>query len=79
MGSLDSQSGEEILDLLAELNRSQSTTIFIVTHERRVAQSTQRFLRMSDGRIVAADRLTDPLDEDLHTLPTAGWARPSSA
>jgi ABC-type lipoprotein export system ATPase subunit len=67
-GSLDSQSGEEILDLLAELNRSQGSTILIVTHDRRVAQSTQRILRMSDGRIVADHRLTDPLEEDLHTL-----------
>jgi len=67
-GSLDSQSGEEILDLLAELNRGQGTTILIVTHDRRVAQSTQRILRMSDGRIVADHRLTDPLEEDLHTL-----------
>jgi ABC-type lipoprotein export system ATPase subunit len=67
-GSLDSQSGEEILDLLAELNRSRGTTILIVTHDRRVAQSTQRILRMSDGRIVADHRLTDPLEEDLHTL-----------
>jgi ABC-type lipoprotein export system ATPase subunit len=67
-GSLDSQSGEEILDLLAALNRSQGTTILIVTHDRRVAQSTQRILRMSDGRIVADHRLTDPLEEDLHTL-----------
>jgi putative ABC transport system ATP-binding protein len=67
-GSLDSQSGEEILDLLAELNRSQGATILIVTHDRRVAQSTQRILRMSDGRIVADHRLTDPMEEDLHTL-----------
>ena len=67
-GSLDSQSGEEILDLLADLNRSQGTTILVVTHDRRVAQSTQRILRMSDGRIVADHRLTDPLEEDLHTL-----------
>ena len=39
-GSLDSQSGEEILALLADLNRSQGTTIVVVTHDRRVAQAT---------------------------------------
>ena len=59
-GSLDSQSGEEVLALLAELNRTQGTTIVIVTHDRRVAQVTQRIVRMHDGRIVADHRLRRP-------------------
>jgi putative ABC transport system ATP-binding protein len=67
-GSLDSQSGEEILDLLAHLNTSQGTTIAIVTHDRRVAQSTQRVLYMRDGRIVDDHRLVDPMEEDLRML-----------
>ena len=64
-GSLDSQSSEEILALLAELNRSQQTSIVVVTHDRRVAQATQRILRMQDGKIVSDHRITDPLEEDL--------------
>ena len=64
-GSLDSQSSDEILALLAELNRSQQTSIVVVTHDRRVAQVTQRILRMQDGKIVSDHRITDPLEEDL--------------
>ena len=67
-GSLDTQSGEEVLALLADLNRIQSATIVVVTHDRRVAQATQRIVRMSDGRIVSDHRLLDPLEEDLRTL-----------
>jgi ABC-type lipoprotein export system ATPase subunit len=67
-GSLDSQSGEEILALLADLNRSQGTTIVVVTHDRRVAQATGRIVQMKDGRIVSDHRLDDPLQEDLRTL-----------
>jgi ABC-type lipoprotein export system ATPase subunit len=67
-GSLDSQSGEEILQLLADLNESERTTIAVVTHDRRVAQSTQRIVRMKDGQIVSDHRLDDPLQEDLRML-----------
>ncbi len=64
-GALDSQSSEEIMALLADLNRIQQTSIMVVTHDRRVAQATQRILRMQDGRIVSDHRITDPLEEDL--------------
>ncbi|HRW49765.1 MAG: ABC transporter ATP-binding protein [Caldilinea sp.] len=67
-GSLDSQSGEEILELLGELNRSEGTTIAVVTHDPRVAQATQRILRMQDGSIVEDHRVSDPLEEDLRAL-----------
>jgi ABC-type methionine transport system ATPase subunit len=67
-GSLDSQSGEELLALLAQLNRDQGTTIIVVTHDRRVAQATQRIVRMRDGRIVDDHQLLNPLEEDLRML-----------
>jgi ABC-type lipoprotein export system ATPase subunit len=67
-GALDSQSGEDVLALLAELNQSQQATIVVVTHDRRVAQATGRILRMQDGRVVDDHRVDDPLLEDLRTL-----------
>lgn len=67
-GSLDSQSSEEIMDLLAALNDSQKTTIVVVTHDRRVAQATRRILRMQDGNVVSDHRITDPVVEDLRTF-----------
>ena len=51
-GSLDSQSGKEVMDLLAELNTSQNTTLVIVTHDEQVARRGKRLVRMLDGRIV---------------------------
>jgi ABC-type lipoprotein export system ATPase subunit len=67
-GSLDSQSGEDILALLEQLNRDRGTTIVVVTHDRRVAQATQRIVRMRDGRVEEDHRLTNPLEEDLRML-----------
>ena len=67
-GALDSQSSEEILALLAQLNENQGTSIVVVTHDRRVAQATQRILRMQDGKIVSDHRITDPIEEDLRML-----------
>lgn len=67
-GSLDSQSGEEVLALLGRLNAEQGTTVVIVTHDRGVAQVTQRIVRMRDGRVEADHRLANPLEEDLRML-----------
>ena len=50
-GNLDSQMGEEIMAVLHELNR-QGTTIVMVTHDARLAEGTQRTIRLFDGRQV---------------------------
>jgi putative ABC transport system ATP-binding protein len=50
-GNLDSQTTEEVLALLGQLNREQGLTIVIVTHESDVAAHAQRLVRLRDGRI----------------------------
>jgi len=50
-GNLDSKMGEEIINLLHELNR-EGTTIVMVTHDEHIAKETQRIIRFFDGRRV---------------------------
>jgi len=49
-GNLDTQTTEDILDLLGNLHRA-GKTIIIVTHEKEVAKRARRIIRLLDGRI----------------------------
>jgi putative ABC transport system ATP-binding protein len=51
-GNLDSQMGEEIMDILKGLNRDQGTTVVMVTHDAQKAAETNRTIRLFDGRQV---------------------------
>jgi putative ABC transport system ATP-binding protein len=52
-GNLDSGMGEEIMDILHDLNKNDGTTIVMVTHDDRFARRTDRIVRLFDGRQVA--------------------------
>ena len=52
-GNLDSRMGEEIMEILHRLNTDAGTTIVMVTHDQRWADSTTRIVRLFDGRQVA--------------------------
>lgn len=49
-GALDSKTGEEILDLFAELNQ-RGHTIIMITHDLNIAQRAGRIIRVKDGEI----------------------------
>lgn len=51
-GSLDSQSGCDVLDLLTQLNEAQGTTLVVVTHDPIIAQRGRRLIRLLDGRVI---------------------------
>jgi len=50
-GNLDSDSTEQVYDLLREINRKFKTTFIIITHDRRIAEKADRIIEIKDGRI----------------------------
>ncbi|HWD49299.1 MAG TPA: ABC transporter ATP-binding protein [Rhizomicrobium sp.] len=55
-GNLDTQTGEGVSDLLFALHERARTTLFLVTHEERLAQRCSRIVSLKDGLIVADER-----------------------
>ena len=50
-GNLDSTSGDEIMEILLQLNKEHGTTLIFVTHDPEVAEQTQRVIYLRDGLI----------------------------
>ena len=71
-GNLDTTAGQDLMDLLHEINQSQGTTFIVVTHDLSVARQTRRVLVMADGKIVREDLIGSPLEEDLKVWQHSG-------
>ena len=50
-GNLDTASGEEVMDILEDLNRHEGATVIAITHEHEVAARAQRMLTLRDGNL----------------------------
>jgi putative ABC transport system ATP-binding protein len=50
-GDLDSETANEIMDLLVDLNQEQRLTFILVTHDRNVGNRCGRIVRMRDGLV----------------------------
>ncbi|MCG3217934.1 MAG: ABC transporter ATP-binding protein [Candidatus Heimdallarchaeota archaeon] len=51
-GDLDSVTGEEIIELLVDLNKEDKVTIIMVTHDEEALRPGMRVLLLSDGQII---------------------------
>ncbi|MGA0108123.1 MAG: ABC transporter ATP-binding protein [Candidatus Nanopelagicales bacterium] len=54
-GALDSQSGEQVMNLMEALHK-EGKTIILITHEAEVANRAHRRITLKDGKIVSDDR-----------------------
>ncbi|HEX8183236.1 MAG TPA: ABC transporter ATP-binding protein, partial [Blastocatellia bacterium] len=50
-GNLDTDNGEQVMRLLADLNREMGVTIILATHSEEAARYTRRIIHMRDGLI----------------------------
>ena len=51
-GNLDSESTEQVYALLRDINKRFGTTFLIVTHNRKIAEKTDRIIEIKDGKII---------------------------
>ncbi|MFN8474011.1 MAG: ABC transporter ATP-binding protein [Anaerolineae bacterium] len=70
-GNLDSHNTQEIMGLLNDLNRSQGTTLLVVTHNHEVARATRRIITIRDGKVQRDIRLRTVFDSDLYDLKSS--------
>jgi putative ABC transport system ATP-binding protein len=59
-GSLDTLTGEKVMDLLTGLAREQGSTVVLITHDARVAAYADRVATVRDGEVSAGLGLTTP-------------------
>ncbi|MEE4274656.1 MAG: ABC transporter ATP-binding protein [Thermoleophilia bacterium] len=71
-GNLDTVNTAAVYDLFRTIHRELGTAFLIVTHDRAVAQQTDRILEVADGRLVQDVR-------DVYATPASGGAEAAAA
>ena len=56
-GNLDSKSGREVMMYLRKMNEELGTTVIVVTHDREIAEMTDRIIHIKDGKIIGEEVL----------------------
>jgi lipoprotein-releasing system ATP-binding protein len=51
-GNLDSDTTQQIYELMREINRKFGTTFLIITHDQHIAEKTDRIIEIKDGRVI---------------------------
>ncbi len=65
-GNLDGKTGEQVLELILELNRQEGATMVLVTHDPGLAAHADRVIHLRDGLVVS-----DVMKEDYEPVPNS--------
>jgi putative ABC transport system ATP-binding protein len=52
-GNLDTQNGQQVLSLLADLNQEQGQTVILATHSREADSLASRIIKLKDGHVLS--------------------------
>jgi predicted ABC-type transport system involved in lysophospholipase L1 biosynthesis ATPase subunit len=74
-GNLDTQNTADIMALLSDLNRTQGTTLIIVTHNHEVAQVTRRVITLRDGKIQGDVAVRSEFESELLDFKSSAFGR----
>jgi putative ABC transport system ATP-binding protein len=55
-GAVDTETAQQLVDLLKRLNREDQVTIVIVTHDLDIAAQAKRHIRLKDGKVLSDER-----------------------
>ena len=58
-GNLDTQNSREVIGLLKEASKKYEQTIIMITHSKGIAQTADRILQVSDGKMTDFGRVQD--------------------
>ena len=57
-GNLDEETGQNVIELLLNLNKESGTTLVIVTHDMELARMTQRILKLKGGKVLETETVS---------------------
>ena len=55
-GAVDTETAQQLVDLLKRLNTEDQVTIVIVTHDLDIAKQATRQIRLKDGKVLTDER-----------------------
>ena len=60
-GAVDTETAQQLVDLLKVLNRQEGVTLVLVTHDLDIAGQATRHIRLKDGRVLSDEKIGEPV------------------